>query len=91
MIYLNYYFLAELVHLVAMAATVVMNHTQDGNADYSSGDEYSRPQTPQLLPTNKYRPLTDRINDRIQAGANFFSLEFFPPRTPNGAANLIAR
>ena len=74
-----------------MAATVPRHQAPDGNADYSSGDEHSRPQTPQLLPTYKYRPLTDRMNDRIQAGANFFSLEFFPPRTPNGAANLIAR
>ena len=72
-------------------ASEVLNKPFDGNTDYNSGDELSRPQSPQVLPTYKYRPLIDRINDRIQTGANFFSLEFFPPRTPNGAANLIAR
>ena len=35
--------------------------------------------------------LTDRINQKIQDGEKFFSLEFFPPRTPNGAVNLVAR
>jgi len=31
------------------------------------------------------------MNDRIEAGAKWFSLEFFPPRTANGAVNLLAR
>ncbi|ELU06114.1 hypothetical protein CAPTEDRAFT_181552 [Capitella teleta] len=44
-----------------------------------------------LLPIYKYRRLIDRINDRVQAGSKFFSLEFFPPRTANGAVNLISR
>ena len=56
----------------------------------SSGEE-SRPSTPQLLPNYRYRRLSDRIQDRIQAGAKWFSLEFFPPRTANGAVNLISR
>ncbi len=71
----------------SVAHAVVRN---DCAMEYSSGDDNSRPPSPQLLPT-KYRPLNERMNDRIQAGANFFSLEFFPPRTANGAANLIAR
>ncbi len=66
------------------------NGVVDGHLDCGSGDDCSRSPSP-LLPSYKYRPLTDRIQDRIQAGAYFFSLEFFPPRTPNGAANLIAR
>jgi methylenetetrahydrofolate reductase (NADPH) len=45
----------------------------------------------QLLPNYKYRKLIDRINDRVQAGYKWFSLEFFPPRTANGAVNLISR
>ena len=69
----------------------VMNKIVDGSTDSISRDEESRPQTPQLLPTYKYRALNDRVNERVQTGAKFFSLEFFPPRTPNGAANLIAR
>ena len=68
-------------------AMPVVNGVIEDTADCCKLDEYSPP----VLPTSQYRPLIDRINDRIQAGAFFFSLEFFPPRTPNGAANLIAR
>ncbi|XP_052760909.1 methylenetetrahydrofolate reductase (NADPH)-like [Mya arenaria] len=39
----------------------------------------------------QYKRLIDRINKRINKGANFFSLEFFPARTVNGAVNLLAR
>ena len=35
--------------------------------------------------------LVEKIQMRIQGGDRFFSLEFFPPRTPAGAANLIGR
>ncbi|KAL3862448.1 hypothetical protein ACJMK2_008412 [Sinanodonta woodiana] len=40
---------------------------------------------------HRYRCLIERINKRIQAGRRWFSLEFFPPRTVNGAVNLIGR
>lgn len=38
-------------------------------------------------------PLTliEKINQKIAGDEKFFSLEFFPPRTPNGASNLIAK
>ncbi|XP_045163409.2 methylenetetrahydrofolate reductase (NADPH)-like [Mercenaria mercenaria] len=39
----------------------------------------------------RYKRLIDRINKRINKGARFFSLEFFPARTINGAVNLLAR
>jgi len=45
----------------------------------------------QKLPSVNYRCLIDRINDRINSGSKFFSLEFFPPKTAPGAANLISR
>lgn len=48
------------------------------------------PGVTQLLPSCKYRCLIDKINDRIQSGTKFFSVEFFPPQTDSGAANLIA-
>lgn len=35
--------------------------------------------------------LIDKINHRIETGEKFFSLEFFPPRTKEGAVNLLAR
>jgi methylenetetrahydrofolate reductase (NADPH) len=57
-----------------------------------NGDDESRNEhLTRKLSTVKYRCLIDRINDRIQAGSKFFSLEFFPPKTDPGAANLISR
>lgn len=35
--------------------------------------------------------LIDRIHQKIAANEKFFSLEFFPPRTQNGAVNLLAK
>ena len=35
--------------------------------------------------------LIDRINKKIANKENWFSLEFFPPKTINGAANLISK
>jgi len=61
-------------------------------SDSSGGDDYLQDDTPsQNLPSYRYRPLIDRINDRIQSGTKFFSLEFFPPKTESGAMNLTSR
>uniref|UniRef100_A0A0K0E3L1 methylenetetrahydrofolate reductase (NADPH) n=1 Tax=Strongyloides stercoralis TaxID=6248 RepID=A0A0K0E3L1_STRER len=38
-----------------------------------------------------YTPLIKRINNQIESGVPFFSLEFFPPKTANGVANFINR
>ncbi|XP_002737338.1 methylenetetrahydrofolate reductase (NADPH) [Saccoglossus kowalevskii] len=38
-----------------------------------------------------YTRLIDRIQKRINSKEKFFSLEFFPPRTANGAVNLVSR
>ena len=35
--------------------------------------------------------LLEKINKRIESNDQFFSLEFFPPRTKAGAVNLLAR
>lgn len=35
--------------------------------------------------------LASKIVQQTECKDKFFSLEFFPPRTPNGAVNLIAR
>jgi len=35
--------------------------------------------------------LSEKIQKRINENTPFFSLEFFPPRTEQGAANLIGR
>jgi hypothetical protein len=39
----------------------------------------------------KYESLIDKINKRIESKKLWFSLEFFPPKTVNGAANLISK
>lgn len=54
-----------------------------------NNDQGSKSNTPSV-PSS---PLTliEKINQKIVAKEKFFSLEFFPPRTPNGAVNLIAK
>ncbi|KAJ8319772.1 hypothetical protein KUTeg_001359 [Tegillarca granosa] len=47
--------------------------------------------TPAVMPDHEYIPLTERMEKRIKSGDPWFSLEFFPPRTNNGAVNLISR
>jgi hypothetical protein len=37
----------------------------------------------------KYVSLTEKIEKRMENNERWYSLEFFPPRTPSGAANLI--
>jgi len=45
----------------------------------------------ETAPAQKYVSLIEKIHEKIGKEEKFFSLEFFPPRTPNGAVNLIAR
>lgn len=35
--------------------------------------------------------LIDKINQRMSSSAKFFSLEFYPPRTPSGTFNLLEK
>lgn len=37
------------------------------------------------------RTLLEKINSKMKNGSKFYSLEFFPPRTSDGAANLVSR
>merc|ERR1719317_225125 len=43
------------------------------------------------LNNNKTQTLAEKINEKIRQKETFFSLEYFPPRTPNGAVNLVSR
>ncbi|VDN52200.1 unnamed protein product [Dracunculus medinensis] len=45
----------------------------------------------ELFERSLYIPLHNRINQRIQDGSPFFSLEFFPPKTVNGVSNFFSR
>lgn len=58
----------------------------------SSDGSSSPPATHKCAPSApRSKRLIDRINKRISKGVRFFSLEFFPARTINGAVNLLAR
>ncbi|XP_064642240.1 methylenetetrahydrofolate reductase (NADPH)-like isoform X2 [Lineus longissimus] len=63
-----------------------LNSLKNGGGDNSSSPRSSSPAL-----GGRYVSLIDRINCRIDSRDRFFSLEFFPPRTANGAVNLIAR
>lgn len=52
---------------------------------HSDSDECSLHSSPE------YIPLSRKIKDRMEKGTQFFSLEFFPPKTLDGANNLIPR
>jgi len=41
------------------------------------------------VPSGEYVPLINKIKQRIEAKDNWFSMEFFPPRTKDGATNLL--
>ncbi|KAK6177251.1 hypothetical protein SNE40_015386 [Patella caerulea] len=59
-------------------------------SDSNSSPNTSRSSSPPRL-RPKYNRLIERINRRKYSGDKWFSLEFFPPRTNNGAMNLIQR
>ncbi|XP_013792561.2 methylenetetrahydrofolate reductase-like [Limulus polyphemus] len=77
----------------------MVHNDNDSDLSYTPGDSacssegssplVSRCQSP--VSFGAYTSLIERINHRIESGDKFFSLEFFPPRTKNGAVNLLAR
>ena len=73
-------FLFFLLHFISEPTTA----NDSSSFDVSS----SRASSPNRF---EYEPLIDRIRRRLENGDRFFSLEFFPPRTANGANNLIQR
>lgn len=72
--------------------SVMLQVNGDVKSSYTNGeiDHREEQNITQLLPSQRYRCLIDRINDQIQSGTKFFSVEFFPPQTDSGAANLIS-
>lgn len=74
-----------------------------GSSDYgiSSSTENSPPNSPSIqrsrdfsfssLLNREYRPLIERMKKMIDNNETFFSMEFFPPKTANGVANLLSR
>lgn len=77
-----------------------LDYSSDGGLCSSSasvsGDETpnrdERSQSPTDFDyTSGNKSLSAKIRSRIDSGEKFFSLEFFPPRTKEGAVNLLAR
>lgn len=60
-----------------------------GSGSESSKDS-SRCSTPGLDP-ERHERLKEKMRRRMESGDKWFSLEFFPPRTAQGAVNLISR
>merc|ERR1711937_577086 len=44
-----------------------------------------------IMPTVQGNKIIDKINERIQRGEQFFSFEYFPPKTETGVKNLDKR
>ena len=63
------------------------------NSDLSSEETpgYDRTDSPLDYDNLTGCTLIEKINNRIESRERFFSLEFFPPRTKEGAVNLLAR
>ncbi|XP_023047728.1 methylenetetrahydrofolate reductase isoform X3 [Piliocolobus tephrosceles] len=68
------------------------NPCLEGSASSSSesSKDSSRCSTPGLDP-ERHERLRDKMRRRMESGDKWFSLEFFPPRTAEGAVNLISR
>nr|KAF6506697.1 methylenetetrahydrofolate reductase [Rousettus aegyptiacus] len=66
-----------------------LNPRLEGSSSESSKDS-SRCSTPGLDP-ERHERLKEKMRRRMESGDKWFSLEFFPPRTAQGAVNLISR
>lgn len=79
------------------APAFAIETTTSGSSDVDSNPSTPPGSPPLLRQSNmgqikrEYRPLIERMKKRIDSNDPFYSLEFFPPRTPNGVANLLAR
>ncbi|XP_008692942.1 methylenetetrahydrofolate reductase isoform X2 [Ursus maritimus] len=64
--------------------------SEGSSSGSESSKESSRCSTPGLDPERHDR-LREKMRRRMDSGDKWFSLEFFPPRTAEGAVNLISR
>ena len=64
---------------------------EDSSTDVSGAEEGPESSLDYDLDISANKNLKDKIRSRILSNDKFFSLEFFPPRTKEGAVNLIAR
>lgn len=63
---------------------------EGSSSGLESSQESSRCSSPGPDP-ERHERLRDKMRRRMDSGDKWFSLEFFPPRTAQGAVNLISR
>jgi len=83
-------------NILTETAPTLIQHINESNLQNEcspecQNDEDCDLKNSEILPSFSYTPLCERMNEKITSGDHFFSLEFFPPRTANGAVNLISR
>lgn len=66
------------------------NPRSEGSSGSESSKDSSRCSTP-ILDLDRHERLLEKMRRRMDSGDKWFSLEFFPPRTAEGAVNLISR
>uniref|UniRef100_A0A8C0RYX4 Methylenetetrahydrofolate reductase n=1 Tax=Canis lupus familiaris TaxID=9615 RepID=A0A8C0RYX4_CANLF len=64
--------------------------SEGSSSGSESSKDSSRCSTPGLDP-ERHERLREKMRRRMESGDRWFSLEFFPPRTAEGAVNLISR
>ncbi|XP_047725339.1 methylenetetrahydrofolate reductase (NADPH) isoform X5 [Prionailurus viverrinus] len=69
---------------------VPTSRSEGSSSGSESSKDSSRCSTPGLDPERHDR-LREKMRRRMESGDKWFSLEFFPPRTAQGAVNLISR
>ncbi|XP_027699647.1 methylenetetrahydrofolate reductase isoform X2 [Vombatus ursinus] len=75
----------------AMANEARSSSSLEGSSSGSEGSkDSSRCSTP-VLDAERHERLREKMHRRMESGDKWFSLEFFPPRTAQGAVNLISR
>ncbi|XP_040317453.1 methylenetetrahydrofolate reductase (NADPH) isoform X6 [Herpailurus yagouaroundi] len=67
-----------------------LSRSEGSSSGSESSKDSSRCSTPGLDPERHDR-LREKMRRRMESGDKWFSLEFFPPRTAQGAVNLISR
>ncbi|XP_051029523.1 methylenetetrahydrofolate reductase (NADPH) isoform X1 [Phodopus roborovskii] len=68
----------------------MVNEGSGSGSGSESSKDSSRCSTPSLDP-ERHERLREKMRRRMDSGDKWFSLEFFPPRTAEGAVNLISR
>ncbi|XP_043854162.1 methylenetetrahydrofolate reductase isoform X2 [Dromiciops gliroides] len=75
----------------ALVMEVRGSGSSEGSSSGSEGSkDSSRCPTP-VLDSERHERLREKMRRRMESGDKWFSLEFFPPRTAQGAVNLISR